>query len=659
MAIVKEIRIDANANIESNLDEFGNEAVEAASDVDKLVESLDEMTKQSKKADEAAEKRAKDLKAANESAAKSTGKISKGFKAVGTAIKAAGIGLVIGLFVTMKEILGQNQTVLDFFSTTMTTINIVVNEAVDVFKDVFDSVSESTDGFDALGKVMSGVLTLVITPFKIAFDGIRLVIANAQLAWEESVFGGKDADKILELQANVDRIKDSLRETGQAALDAGSQIVDNFVEAFEEISEATTAVVSGLAEIDIAASKLLADQITARKNAAILAEEINKGLIEQADVLAELQRQIRDDESKSIAERTAANEELGRVLEQQSITMQENAALVVQAAQDQLSLNDNIENRVALQAALNEQDAISARVTGFQSEQLVNKIALEKEARELTTAQTAADNARAIQAEKFNAAQLEGFQERYDALNLALQHETDIETARLELLINSLAEGTQAKIDAQIELDDFNETQRQANLELEKAYLDDGLDATQKSADGKKQIEDLASGATTATLNSLANLSSFFAGESEKEQQKSFKIQKAASIAGATIATYQSAISAFATQQIAGEPTSFARGLVAAGIATATGLANVAKISQQKFESNVSSAPSAPSLGGLSGGSSNAPSFNVVGQTSNDANQITDAIGSANTVPIKAFVVGKEMTSQQEMDRNLEDSASI
>jgi hypothetical protein len=65
--------------------------------------------------------------------------------------------------------------------------------------------------------------------------------------------------------------------------------------------------------------------------------------------------------------------------------------------------------------------------------------------------------------------------------------------------------------------------------------------------------------------------------------------------------------------------------------------------------------------GSMGGGATapQAPNFNVIGQTSNDANLISDTIQGANSRPIRAFVVDKDVTSSQELARNTENIASI
>ena len=65
--------------------------------------------------------------------------------------------------------------------------------------------------------------------------------------------------------------------------------------------------------------------------------------------------------------------------------------------------------------------------------------------------------------------------------------------------------------------------------------------------------------------------------------------------------------------------------------------------------------------GSMGGGATSvqAPAFNVIGQTTNDANLIADTVAGANSRPIRAFVVDKDVTSSQELSRNTETTASI
>ena len=65
--------------------------------------------------------------------------------------------------------------------------------------------------------------------------------------------------------------------------------------------------------------------------------------------------------------------------------------------------------------------------------------------------------------------------------------------------------------------------------------------------------------------------------------------------------------------------------------------------------------------GSIGGGATapQAPNFNVIGQTSAGENLIADTVAGANSRPIRAFVVDKDVTSSQELSRNTETIASI
>ena len=51
------------------------------------------------------------------------------------------------------------------------------------------------------------------------------------------------------------------------------------------------------------------------------------------------------------------------------------------------------------------------------------------------------------------------------------------------------------------------------------------------------------------------------------------------------------------------------------------------------------------------------PSFNVVG--SSGTNQLASAIGGQTQQPLKAFVVSNDVTTSQELERNIISNASI
>ena len=98
---------------------------------------------------------------------------------------------------------------------------------------------------------------------------------------------------------------------------------------------------------------------------------------------------------------------------------------------------------------------------------------------------------------------------------------------------------------------------------------------------------------------------------------------------------------------------------IAAGISIATNIAATAKgLSGLKAGGSAPSPSPNPSPNGGGGGSSSIPpAFNVVG--SSETNQLASVIGGQSQQPVQAFVVSNDVSTAQEMDRNIIDGASI
>lgn len=179
----------------------------------------------------------------------------------------------------------------------------------------------------------------------------------------------------------------------------GEFLIDGLVKGFELASNAAMAAIeliaSGLEAIgfeDAAAGvREFSNEIKqATKDAATLAEaEIALEKAQRKARLTQLQyqkeaeqfRQIRDDENRSIAERIKANNQLGQVLERQ---LKDELAIAKQAllvANLRIKAEGSSKETLDAQAdALTEIADIEERITGQRSEQLANRVSLEKEA---------------------------------------------------------------------------------------------------------------------------------------------------------------------------------------------------------------------------------------------------------------------------------------
>jgi|APGre2960657404_1045060.scaffolds.fasta_scaffold01587_12 hypothetical protein len=151
-------------------------------------------------------------------------------------------------------------------------------------------------------------------------------------------------------------------------------------------------------------------------------------------------------------------------------------------------------------------------------------------------------------------------------------------------------------------------------------------------------------------LSTIANLSTLFAGKSEKSQRRAFEIQKKVQIAAALVDTYKSATAAYASQIIPGDPSSPVRGAIAAAAAITAGLVNVNNIRKQQFGGGGGSAAGgggAPQLGG--GGS--APAFSVTNNTDVGERPAQQAI--------KTYVLASDVTNNQEATEKIESRTRI
>ena len=90
-----------------------------------------------------------------------------------------------------------------------------------------------------------------------------------------------------------------------------------------------------------------------------------------------------------------------------------------------------------------------------------------------------------------------------------------------------------------------------------------------------------------------------------------------------------------------------------------TGLLNVAKIARQKFQSSAGSGGSIGAAAGSNGGGDNTREFNFNLAGSTQSNQLTQSIAGQLSQPIQTYVVSSEITSQQQLDLNIANTATI
>jgi DNA repair exonuclease SbcCD ATPase subunit len=253
-------------------------------------------------------------------------------------------------------------------------------------------------------------------------------------------------------------------------------------------------------------------------------------------------------------------------------------------------------------------------------------------------------------------------QDRFDILNRENQRREEALKTHEENVARIAKEDREKRIADTIDIAQFeqDEDMRAFNAELERLKKQkEAADAKEKirkedlekERNYRQQLQDLATDSALGTISALKELNSIYDANNKEAAQKAFNRQKALNIGETIISTYSTAQKAYASQFTpVPTPDSPARGAIAAGIAIAGGLARIAAISAQKFQWT-DQEPATPSASGAAagGGSVPQPQFNIVGQSG--TNQLATSIGAQFDQPLRAYVVGGEVSTAQELER--------
>jgi hypothetical protein len=578
----------------------------------KVVDKLNDGLKNTKKA---GDKAADGIEATAKAAKKGEGT----FKALGGAIKGAfAIGGVMKILDILATLFMENQKVVDLMSQAMVVLQGVMNGVIEVLEPLFV----------ALQKV-----------FK---DPVQSIKDFGNLIQENMM---NRLNGILELIPKLGEafsllFEGEFTEAGKVAANAFGKVVlgvEDTVGAVQELGKITTNAFNTIAKSTKKAfnnKEILANVENNIEKLSILFS----GIVEKYDNMAEKQRQIRDDEKNTIAERIAANEELAKVLaegeEKEKANIQARIGLL-QMQQKYLGSNKSRQNEIL--SLQQEIIGVEAKYTGLKSEQMVNINGLEKEGIELKKAAalgTIEANALISQSE---ADLLGGTLEGFAAKKQALTDEFMTRRALLDLEIAGNKEGTQAYIDAVNErklLDAQYAVDTKALVKDVEAFKEDQKAKDLATTEATEQMK------MDAVMGALAGVQALVGADS--------KYGKALAVSQAIINTYQGANKALAQGGIFG-------GIAAAGV-IASGLANVRSILATET-------PEAPMGGGGGGGgampSISGPSVGIIQGQMSQTSQLQAEMNAQMKRPTRAYVVGQNVTTQQSLDRHILENATL
>jgi hypothetical protein len=272
----------------------------------------------------------------------------------------------------------------------------------------------------------------------------------------------------------------------------------------------------------------------------------------------------------------------------------------------------------------------------------------EEELEQLREEAKMARDARLLAAEEvYRQEQIDGLQGYYDEANdiieenAVLTREKELENLRLD---------HEARIAQAQELDQETLTLQEA-LRLAEQEINDRYDAEElarRQELAKKRLE-----LTAGALGAIQALNDAFSKDDEKGAERAFKRNKALSLATATVNTGQAVVNALTA---GGNPVKLATGaqFVEAGIAAATGAAQIATIAKSKYS---------PSGGG--GGGDTAPVSAGGGADIGGAPQAPQldlsflGEGAGQTAPVQAYVIATDVSNAQQANQQIQDQATL
>jgi len=531
-----------------------------------------------------------------------------GFKGLRGAIAATGIGALLIAITSLVSYFKNSEEGSRTLAIAMEALGIVTGKIMDFFSNLGQMIFWAfTNPKEALMNFVDLIKENLIN----RFEGLLELIPQL----------GKAINALF---------KGNFSEAGKIAADAVGKVVlgvedvtDKVVEATQEVIKFGKTVVAEVKEA-VAVATLLVDQFRNIRNQqqALIVEnaQLNKEM--------ETQQKIAEDTNRTYEERKEALEKVGEAQVKLAENLAKQAKLEEANLRLQISQESNYERREELETELAE--ATAARIdaeTALETRRLdAAKITVELENEELARKQAIRDKLAEMELEDIENA----FRRAEEELAIAQQKELD-ELDRLK-----------ATEEEKQKVKDFY-AKKGKKLKDEEAKFEIAL---------QKEVSEANLQVASGALGALSKL----VGENTAAG-------KAAAIAATTIDTYLAAQKAYTSQLIPGDPSSPIRAAVAAGVAVAGGLANVAAIIKTPT-------PGAQGGGGGGGARPTAPTIPAFDPSialeagagaEGDLNAEVTLGEQSGSTPgvIRAYVVSDEMTSQQEATAKINDLARL
>lgn len=624
MAVVEEIRIEGDTSgFQKQIDALNKKIEELEKSLGGVQKEAADVGKEAKKTGGIINKAFDGLKKVVTAPFELAKRAASG---LGNLLKGGlGIGLVVGVVDKLSESFQSNQKVVDAVNKVMTTLSIIFSQITEAIFGAVEEQSKLNGGFDATKKVLGGLISGVLNVFVGIIQGIQLAVLETQLAWEKSFFGDKDATRIKELNKEIALTREELTKTGENLAESGKMVINNLAEAAGEVAKTVVAVsksvVKAVKELDIDKATSDAERLVALRKQAALADVERQRIQLEFQAGQEKLRQLRDDELVSLDVRMQKNNDLLASFKEQAKLEEVQIQKKIDLAQAEIAVLNNAENAVALAQAQLELTDLRERLLGQESEALANQNSLLREQADITKSIGEAD------------------QEIYEIQ----------QNAQLELIDDAVA---RAEKEIEIAQNVFN--RKKALLEQEVAATKAGTAARAEAENQLKLFEaqnDADSLARTKLLQQakLDTVRNALNGIAQLVGENTL-LGKGIALAQVGIDTYTGATKALAQGGVFGY-------IGAAGI-IATGIANARKITATQVPTPSSGGGgSSPAITNTLSQPANPAQFNIVGQS--NLNQLAQSIGGQFDQPIRAYVVGQDVTTSQQLQRQRVKTATF
>ena len=620
------------------------------------------------------------------------GNVSKGFTTLKGAILASGIGALVVIIASVISAFKASEEGQNKFAKIMGVIGSVVGNVMDVISDLGEIIigvlsgdSEAIKSATAFGKKIFDVVGL---PIKNIISVVQTAANVIKGLWNDGIDGALTA-----LENGVEDVKGNFKDATNAIND-GANALKKFGE--EALREAKIAqqIADQRAKADKTDRELIVQRAEADRKVAELREQAldrekynTKQRIGFLNEASRVEQEVTNKEIQSaILRRNAIVEEnkLSKSNKDALKAEEEAKAAVINLETKRLNLQKALTGQISAlkqQEKAENQAAFNERKKALEDEQKLKEDAIKKEVEDENKRIDAIENLRKSYAQKLqdleDTTELQKIQRQEQRALAELDNLKATEEQKAELIKyyadaknkaadNDLLKQQENKVkelELNKEFENLNfEEQRAVLAEREALLLEDKTLSEEQRAVIEKIYSDARQKLKDDEIekeNQLFNAKVEFAQQGLKLVQeiagKGSKIGKAAAIAQTVLSGIEAVQNAYTTAQKSPITALFpGYPLVQAGLAGAFSAIQLAKIksASESGNSGGSGGSSVPS----GGGGISQPSFNVVGTSG--VNQIADTLNQEQQ-PIQAFVVGSNVTTQQALDRNIVDTATI